>query len=164
MRTADVSGLFDYGYWVTDRLLDAASRLEAEQFTAPAEFTTRSLRETLVHALDVEQSWRQRLRGEPPEVHEAVLSQDDFPTIAALGEAWDRDEADMRAWLDSLDDPALDAEVDLGEHRYSLWTMLMHIQMHSAQSRSEAAAILTHAGQSPGDLDFLDYVDSVDGR
>ena len=63
MRTTDILHLFDYVYWVNHRLLDAAEELANNQLTATAEVTTRDLRATLVHELDVEWSWRLNLQG-----------------------------------------------------------------------------------------------------
>ncbi len=58
MRTGEVLSLFDYMYWANRRLLDATERLPAGGFMASAAATTRDLRATLVHELDVEWSWR----------------------------------------------------------------------------------------------------------
>jgi uncharacterized damage-inducible protein DinB len=35
--------------------------------------------------------------------------------------------------------------------------MLIHVMNHGTQHRAEAAALLTSAGRSPGDLDLIDY-------
>ena len=54
MTTADVKDFFDYNYWANARVLDATARVKAELFVDPAAVTTRNLRGTLVHQLDVE--------------------------------------------------------------------------------------------------------------
>ena len=66
----------------------------------------------------------------------------------------------MRAFLAGLADDELARSVQLTDrqgttHSFAIWHMLMHLILHSMQHRSEAAAILTKVGQSPGDLDFL---------
>jgi uncharacterized damage-inducible protein DinB len=66
MRKADVQQLIDYMYWVNGRLLDTAEGLTANEQTAPTDVTTRDLRATLVHELDVEWSWRLNLRNRLP--------------------------------------------------------------------------------------------------
>jgi uncharacterized damage-inducible protein DinB len=161
MRIADIQALFDFTYWADRQILRAAAAIPTEDFTRPITITYRNLRGTLVHTLDVEMSWRRRVRGEPKEVWDASLSVDDYPTPVALQGAWARDEAEMRAWLTSLSDDDLTAIADLGNaDRFPLWYYLVHIVTHSEQQRRDAQVILRHLGHEPPDLEFLYYADS----
>ena len=63
MNKADVESLIDWMYWVNHRLLAAADGLTDAKFRAPSKVTTRGLRDTFVHELDVEWSWRENVRG-----------------------------------------------------------------------------------------------------
>ena len=63
MQRSDLQPLVDYMYWVNHRLLRAAADLTPEQFAEPSSVTTRDLRATLVHELDVEWSWRPQSSG-----------------------------------------------------------------------------------------------------
>ena len=82
MRTAEIQALFEYLYWIRDRVLSAAG--EAGRLD--------SVRATLVHELDVESGWRARLRGD----EETDLDPANFPTIDAIADHWHRDELEMR--------------------------------------------------------------------
>lgn len=62
MDSAEVVVVFDYLYWMRGRILDAASLLSPAEFTSPGTVVTRDVRATLVHELDVQWSWRTRLR------------------------------------------------------------------------------------------------------
>jgi uncharacterized damage-inducible protein DinB len=163
VRQTDIALLFDYLYWVNGRLLDRAAGLTAEQFAAPSAGTTRDLRATLVHELDVEWSWRLNLQGRTDE-DEAELAPADFPDVASLRERWERDEAEMRAWLGTLTDDDLAAEVDsaFSRDRRPLWHYLMHILTHAAQQQADAATLLTAAGHSPGEIGFIAFLHSKD--
>lgn len=162
MRTADIQPLFDFTYWGDRQILQAAAALPAADFIRPVTITHRNLRGTLVHTLDVEMSWRRRLRGEPKEIWDASLSVDDYPTVDALAEHWARDEAEMRAWLASLGDDDMTAIADLGDDdRFPLWYYLVHIVTHSEQQRRDAQLIFRHFGHEPPDLEFLYYADSL---
>jgi uncharacterized damage-inducible protein DinB len=44
---------------------------------------------------------------------------------------------------------------------YPLWQLMLHQANHATQHRSENAAMLTRFGHSPGDLDFVLYLDLV---
>jgi uncharacterized damage-inducible protein DinB len=159
MQKSDVMSLIDYMYWANERILDAADRLPTDEFLATTSVATRSLRATLVHELDVEWSWRLNLRGQLTEATEELLA-DDYPDLAAIREHWRRDEADMRAWLDGMSDADLEAPVDseLSKDRRPLWQYVGHIVFHAAQQRSDAATLLTLAGQSPGELGYLEFL------
>lgn len=165
MRIAEATTLFDHLYWARDRVLEAASGLEARAFTSDDTVTTRDLRSTLVHELDVEWSWRVRLRdanGEEPG-EDAELDPSDYPTVVALAERWRRDEVEMRAWLASLTDADLDGPPVRMEGSVPLWQFIVHVVSHGTQQLSEAAVLLTRAGHSPGEIGFLEYVRATRG-
>ena len=107
MRQTELATLFDYMYWANRRILDTAARLTNAQFTLPSVIVGRDLRGTLVHTLDTECSWRLRLQGRPEQEWEKALVLSDYRNVAALADHWKRDEAEMRAWVASLDDDAL---------------------------------------------------------
>ena len=160
MRQRELATLFDYTYWAHRRVLATAARLTDAQFTLRSVIVGRDLRATLVHTLDTECSWRLRLQGRPAAEWKKSLPLSDYLNVAALADHWTRDEAEMRAWVASLDDAALARSADLDpKEQYPVWYYLVHMVTHSQQHRSEAAQLLTQLGQSPGDLDFLDYAD-----
>ena len=155
MNAADVRDLFDYNYWANGRVLAAAARVSAEQFADPAPVTTRNLRGTLVHQLDVEWSWRRRWRGL---AEGEELRDEDFPTVAALAARWREDEREMRAYLAGLGDDDPGRSVDLGgPHPPPLWHLMLHVVNHGTQQRGDAAVLLTRYGRSPGGLDVADF-------
>ena len=160
MRASEASDLIGYLYWVRDAVLRAAANLDDATFTSSDTVGTRDLRATLVHELDVQWSWRERLRGADWEEWgpDAELRGEDYPNLAAVAEHWRRDEAEMRAWLASLSDADLDAPPVRDEDRLPLWQYVMHLVAHGLQQFSEAAVLLTRAGQSPGEIGYLEYV------
>jgi len=166
VRVDDAITLIDHLYWTRDRVLEAASALEASAFTSTDTVTNRDLRSTLVHELDVQWSWRERLKGADWGEWglDAELTAKDYPTIESLREHWARDEADMRAWLDSLTDADLDAPPVRDEDRQPLWHYVMHLYSHGMQQFSEAAVLLTRAGRTPGDIGFLEFVQATGRR
>ena len=161
MDRTDVSLLFEHLYWVRDRILDAAAAAP-DAYTQAEPVTIRDLRATLVHELDVEWSWRERLRGEHADVWgpEAELRPVDYPDLGSIAEHWHRDEVEMRAWIGAMSDADL-----LGPCRaegtgdtHPLWYHLAHLYTHGLQQLSDAAVVLTRAGHSPGEIDFLEFI------
>ena len=166
MRRKDLETLFGFSYWMKDRVLACAAKLTTAEFQSPSGLTTRDLRGTLVHTLDVEGSWRARLQGRPEEVWKKELPLSDYPTAKALIDHWQRDEREMRAWLASLDDEKLAQIHDLEpgsppKERFPLWYYVLHIHTHTQQQLGDAAVLLTRMRQSPGNIEFLEYADFI---
>ncbi|MGH2555092.1 MAG: DinB family protein, partial [Actinomycetota bacterium] len=103
-------------------------------------------------------------RGEPREAWDGELPPEEFPTVRSLAQTWRENETEMRGWLESLDDDALEATVDLGpKDRFPLSVFLLHVLTHSVQQRRDAVILLERAGHSPPETDFLYYADSRGG-
>jgi uncharacterized damage-inducible protein DinB len=161
MRKSHVQVLVDHMYWVNHRLLEAAAGLPTARFRESTGVTTRDLRATFVHELDVEWSWRLNLQGRTEEAGpDEELRADDYADVAALRDHWARDEAEMRSWLDGLTDEDLGRDVasEFTKDRRPLWQYVVHIVTHAAQQQADAATLLTLAGRSPGELGFLDFL------
>ena len=163
MHIDDLRTLYEYSCWMNDRILDAASRVTPEQFVAPTNLTPRNLQDNLVHILDVEWSWREtaRSRGEQGVGNDEELQPADFPEVETLRARWAQESVVMRDYLAGLTDADLDAPARPGDERFSLGDILLHAINHGTLARVEAAVLLTQYGQSPGDLDYLDFVDPV---
>src|SRR4051812_26812505 len=105
MDAGEAQVLIDYIYWMRDRIFDSAAQVPAHEFLSTRAVTTRDLRATLVHELDVEWSWRERLRkGDFPNTDD--LNPDDYMTFTMLRSHWMRDELEMRSWVETLTDDA----------------------------------------------------------
>jgi uncharacterized damage-inducible protein DinB len=156
MKIQDIRDMYDYNYWANRRLLEMAEKVTPEQFIAPSSHSFSSLQGTLVHTLDAESSWRHFLQGQgfQPDMNAA-----DFPTVGTIQQRWQEEEQTMRGYLDGLHDEDLTRIVSYHNEEgilreRLLWHCLFHVVNHGMQHRSEAAALLTSYGQSPGDIDF----------
>jgi uncharacterized damage-inducible protein DinB len=164
VATPDIVALFEFLYWQRDRALAMATELPPAAFVDPEPTVYRDLRSTLVHELDVERSWRLRLQGQPNAVWDVTLDAADYPDVATLADAWQREEADALVWLTDLTDEALGTPVAAnGLEGYPLATYLVHVVMHGIESISAAAILLHRTGHSIGDVGFLDFADASGG-
>ncbi len=158
LNKSDILTLFDYNDWANARVLNAAARLTSDQFTAPAGLSHGSVRGALVHILGAEMVWR--LRCAEGISLSALPGEQDFPTVDVLRARWQDEEHQMRAYVGSLTDEALEQTVSYKNTKGTpfqnvLWNLLVHLVNHGTQFRGEAGVALTHYGQSPGDLDLL---------
>ena len=154
MLLSDVRYLFGYDRWATRKVLDAALGTDQATWSAPNAIGERGLGGILVHALGAHQRWRHGLTGAPgpgPEPED-----DPLPTVEALRAAWEDEWVAMDGWLGRLDD----ATMLMSEDGVTLWQALAHVVNHGTQHRAEAAALLTAAGHSPGDLDMIDFAEA----
>ena len=154
-----ISSLFEYGEWVTERLLDAAAKLTAEQFTQKVLPSFGSAHLTLAHVLGAEEIWFARWRGESPK---RLLAPETVPDVNALRERWAALSAERRAYFAAADDAALNETMHWTNTRgqsFALqrWQVMLHCANHSAHHRSEVAAILTELGHEPDSTDLLEF-------
>lgn len=160
MNTHDIQLLYRYNSWANTRILDAASKVSAEQFLAPANYPHGGLRDTLTHTLFAEWLWRKRWEGESPT---RFMKPEEFPTFESLHSRWLEEEKVLNDFVASLTDEKLNTifqyKTTAGEPRENiLWQVMVHVVNHGTQHRSEAAAMLTDLGHSPGDMDMILYL------
>jgi len=157
MNKQDILLLYQYNQWTTAKILDAAAKVTQEQFLAPASFPHGGLRGTLVHALFAEWIWRTRWEGTSPNYR---LKPEDFPTFKSLRARWAEEEKLLMVFVDSLTDEKINSTfsykaTDGTPHKKVLWQAMVHVVNHGTQHKTEAAALLTDFGHSPGDIDLI---------
>ena len=160
MNKQDILVLYRYNQWANTRILNTAANVTQEEYLAPASFPHGGLRGTLVHALFAEWIWRNRWEGTSP-AHR--LKPGDFPTFDSLCTRWLEEEKQLMSFVDQITDEKLNQTF-----RYTntsgkpftkiLWQAMAHLVNHGTQHRTEAAAILTDLGHSPGDLDLIYFL------
>ena len=160
MNKDDILTLFRYNTWANQRILETTAKISSEQFTEKVPFAFGDLRTTLAHTLVAEYIWRVRWEGQAPiDIFEA----DEFPTFAALQTRWKKEEQLLSRFIESVSERDLIQPVNYktskGVHFSELlWHLMVHLVNHGTQHRSEAAAMLTEFGHSPGELDFIGFL------
>ena len=160
MKKDEILTLYQYNAWANARILNAASRVTAEQFHSPASFNHGGLRTTLVHTLSAEWIWRKRWEGHAPT---SVLPLEDFPSFEALRNRWQEEGKALMTFVDHVSEADLNSPLHYRTtggkpHENLLWHLMAHLVNHGTQHRSEAAAMLTDFGHSPGDIDLIVYL------
>ena len=110
----------------------------------------------MVHHLGASIRWRVAFQSEG-EAEGPRPEEEPLPTPDDLRARWQAEWAEVDSWLPTLTDEFINHIFD----GVPVWQMLVHVVNHGTQHRSEAAALLTAAARSPGDLDMVDYADQV---
>jgi uncharacterized damage-inducible protein DinB len=143
-----------YERWATTRLLDAAEGIDDATWSQANVVGERGLGGILVHHLGAYQRWRNALAETgtlPRPEREPLLD------VSELRSRWEAEWPAMDAWLASL----TPADLERTDDGVPWWQCLLHVFNHGTQHRSEVAALLTEVGRSPGDLDLVDYAETL---
>lgn len=152
-----VQRLVAYHYGARDIIVDQLRGLELAALEDAPYPGIGSPVKILAHLAGSEAFWLPIFRGEPQPPREA-LRRTFAGGLDEILAAWAPAEAEMRAFVDQLDEVALRRTVT-ATFRGTAYTnpvsdVLAHLVVHSAQHRSELAALATRLGRSPGDLDL----------
>ncbi len=152
MNIDDIRYLFGYDRWATAKILDRIEGIDESVWSATGVLDERGLGGILVHQLGATQRWRHGLAedGLTPRPEREPL-----PTPTGIRAAWSAEWPAIQSWLAGLDDAWLARE----DEGVAFWQMLAHVVNHGTQHRAEAAALLTQAGRSPGDLDMIFFAE-----
>lgn len=132
--------------------------LSADQFTQPANYSHGSVRDQVVHLMNVDEVWFSELRGVEPSDPPPSTSVDDRADIRAH---WDSIEHKMRAYLAELRDDMLfttpieepDEDKDL-----IVWQVLIHVVNHGTDHRAQLLRLLNDLGVKTTSQDYIFYV------
>jgi len=160
MNKQDIITLYKYNQWTTAKILNCTANVTQEQFIAPASFPHGGLRGTLVHALFAEWLWLNRWEGMSLTTR---FKPEDFSDFESLRARWMNEEAKLMAFVEGLTDERLNSRFSYHDTKGRpferiLWQAMAHVVNHGTQHKTEAAAMLTELGHSPGDIDMIYYL------
>lgn len=156
MSASELRDLFAYDRWATEKLFRAVEGIDDATWARSEVIDQRGLGGILVHMLGAYQRW---LHGLLDDGTEHRPEREPLISAAELLRRWETEWPQMEALLARVDDAWL-ARNDEGV-RFD-W-MLRHLANHGTQHRAEAAALLTGAGRSPGDLDLIVWLEDRAG-
>lgn len=156
MSLPEIRDLFAYDRWATEKVFRVVDGIDDATWSRAEVIDERGLGGILVHMLGAYQRWLHGL-AEDGTTHRPEAGP--LPTPAALLAVWEEEWRQMDALLGRIDDAWL-ARDDEGVP--FAW-MLRHLANHGTQHRAEAAALLTQAGRSPGDLDMIHWLEERAG-
>jgi uncharacterized damage-inducible protein DinB len=161
-----INQVYDYNYWANKRYFAVAEDLTDEQLHKTQGHSWGDVHGVLVHMLSSEWVWLQRWHGTSPKGH---LNKDDFPTLTALKERWDKVEAEMRGFIETQTEESLQSVIAYGNFsgeafRVLLWQMLMHVANHETHHRGELAAMFALMNVPHPEEEVIQYFLNLSGQ
>ena len=161
MDLETIRDLYAYNRWANARALEAASTVDAGDFTKEVGGSFASLRGTLAHMYGAEWIWLERWRGTSPRQLPFAL---DFPDVETIRSRWQDVEREQKEFLDSLDPGRLAEVISYvnlkGEtFAYPLGRMLHHVVNHATYHRGQITTLVRQLGGTPLSTDLLLYDD-----
>ncbi len=150
---------FDYHFAENLKIWESCiTPLSYDLFTQDAEYSHGSVRNQLVHLMDVDEVWFSELQGiEPSE----PLPPTNFDDRKIIREHWDSVEQRMRVYLSGLRDETLFAKpITEPEEDKDLivWQVLLHVVNHGTDHRAQILRLLNDLGVKTTAQDYIFYV------
>ena len=150
---------YDYHFAENRKLWDKyVTQLSPEQFTQAVPYSHGSVRNQLVHLMDVDDVWFSELRGVEPLEPVPTADVDDREIIRAH---WDSIEKRMGDYLAELRDDMLFAkpiEEPEEDRDLMVWQVLLHMVNHGTDHRAQILRLLNDMGIETAYQDYIFHV------
>lgn len=164
-RVDEIRDLYAYNRWANRRILEAAARLTPEELARDLGSSFPSVLGTLAHVLSAEWIWLERWRGTSP----PGLPDDwDLSGLDLVRARWAGVEADQRAFVEGLDEAALDRVIAYrntagAPFENPLGQLLRHLVNHSTYHRGQVVTMLRQLGAAAVATDYVVYLREPSG-
>jgi uncharacterized damage-inducible protein DinB len=150
---------YDYHFTENRKIWENyVTSLTPEQFTQHVDYSHGSVRDQIVHLMDVDEVWFCELRGVEPSEPLPPANVDDRKIIRAH---WDGVEQSMRDYLAALRDEMLfEKPIKEPEEDKDLivWQVLLHVANHGTDHRAQLLRLLNDLGVKTTSQDYIFYV------
>jgi len=159
MNVDGIRHFYNYHFAENRKIWDTCiATLPYDLFIQQSEYSHGSVRNQLVHLMEVDEVWFSELQGiEPSE----PISTADFEDRKFIREHWDRVEQNMRSYLAELKDEMLFAKpITEPEEDKDLvvWQVLLHVVNHGTDHRAQILRLLNDLGVKTTAQDYVFYV------
>jgi uncharacterized damage-inducible protein DinB len=157
--TSVLTTLFAHNAWANLKLLDFCEQLSDAQLDTAAIGGFGSLRDTLLHIVDAEVSYVERVNGKLPAKPRVP---DQFPPFAVLKDVvhWAGDEL-LQLALSARKDTSVRQRPPRMLIQYRLASLMVQAVSHSTEHRTQISAIITQLGLEPPDMSAWQYMDEI---
>jgi uncharacterized damage-inducible protein DinB len=150
----------EYTIWASNRLLEAASTLQAEERQRDFGTADGSIQRTLTHVMQSERMWLRRIQEGTPTISRVLPGDDEWQTLI---ERWRGVHQEWRAWARPLTEEGADAIIRYADMkgnpmREPVWHIVLHVVNHGSHHRGQVSGFLRAMNTIPPPLDFIVFV------
>jgi len=150
--------LYDYHFTANGKLWDSwVMSMPQEQFVQKIDYSVGSVRNHIIHLINVDKGWFSDLRG--------VENSDRLNPVHLVDREeirtqWDKVEQDMLDYLATIDDDMLFTKPLSGspENVMTLWQVLLHVANHGTDHRAQLLRILHDMGMKTDAQDYYFHI------
>jgi uncharacterized damage-inducible protein DinB len=146
-----------YTAWASQRIVQAAATLSADELNRDFKTADKSVLGTLVHTYAGDRIWIGRILGNPPDV---FIDPEADMKLSVLQNDWPRVHQRWFDWIASLGDPSEIAhyrDIKGNQHSTPLWQIVLHAVNHGTHHRGQASSMIRAMGHTPPPLDLIFY-------
>ena len=163
MTSGDIQLLYEYDRWANNRVLQAVSLLNPEQFTRDLGGSFRSVRDTLVHIIGGEWIWLTYWKESSPSFafladlrarRDALFDPGAFPDFPTVQHKWTEVEKEQTEFVQTVTDQLLERMLPFRATQVRLAHLMQHMANHSTYHRGQVALMLRQLDAKPVATDF----------
>jgi uncharacterized damage-inducible protein DinB len=163
MNKDDIQLLYEYDRWANNKVLQAVSVLNPEQFMRDLGGASRSVRDALVHIIGGEWGWLTYWKEAYPSTaslaglwdrHDALFHPDAFTSVDTVRVKWVEIEKQQVEFVNSVTEEALRKMLPFTKTQLSLAHLMVHLANHSTYHRGQVALMMRQLNAAPLATDF----------
>lgn len=148
----------DYSAWASQRLLEEANKLSADELTHDFKTADKSVLETLVHVFAADRIWLARVQG----TTRASFIDPQDRDLAVLNKEWPALQQSWKHYTAPLSDQDVLKVIDYKDtkgnpYQQKVWQILLHLVNHGTHHRGQVSGFLRAMGHTPPVLDLMAY-------
>jgi uncharacterized damage-inducible protein DinB len=147
--------LLEYHRWATEKVLQAVSGLNSENYSKNLGSSFSSIRDTLLHSYGADRAWLGRIQGQQLERPRP----EDYPSVAVLREVWLETLSTFPNIVQSQSPDKLMSYRAFDGTPYSnkLGDIIRHVVNHGAYHRGQVTTMLRQLGEKVVTTDMIAY-------
>jgi uncharacterized damage-inducible protein DinB len=146
MHADDIRILYDYHFAANRKLWDVCIvPLSNEQFLQPLDYSVGSIRNQMVHMMDIEEGWFEGLITDR-DGRDPFKNPEGWTTREHIRADWDTVEGRIKAYIAALTDEECSRPLGNDPNAMRKWQVMLHVLNHATDHRAQTLAMLHGMG------------------